>query len=128
MPSYSSPCLAALLLALSGLASFACAQPAPSVAADTADISPDEPTPTLSLTATIHADSITVRQRGNAKARIWADPGGDGDWRFNRGPIPGPLPVGKTLKDVDFTLDAKATVAEDGTVTFSAPDAPTQKP
>ena len=97
------------------------AGPAPAVAEAT------QAEPTLSITAHIEAQSIQIRQRGRTEVSIWSDPGGKGEWKFDRHGVPNPIPLGKTFKNVAFDLDAHATIDDQGvTLGGSAQPGPMQ--
>ena len=81
--------------------------------------------PTISIEATIKADSLRIRQSGKTEVKVWAHPGFEGEWKVDRNGIPSPIPVGKTYRNVTITLDARATVAEDGVAVEADTDAAT---
>lgn len=81
--------------------------------------------PTLSITAHIEAKSIRIQQRGRTEVSIWSDPGGKGEWKFDRHGVPNPIPLGKTFNNVAFDLDAHATIDDRG-LTVGASAAPGQ--
>jgi len=79
--------------------------------------------PTLSITAHIEAKSIRIQQKGDGQVSVWADPGGKGEWKFDRHGVPDPIPVGKTFNNVSFDLNAHPTIDDKG-VSLGASAAP----
>ena len=101
--------------AVCGATGLAHAQPLP--APEPASVQAVEPT--IEITASIHMDSVKFSQTGDSKAEVWAEPGGKGKWALDS-PLPKPIPVGKTYKNVDLKLRAAATVDETGAATIEA--------
>ena len=97
------------------------AGPAPTPASDRAL------PPTLSITAHIEAKSIRIQQKGDSQVSVWADPGGKGEWKFDRHGVPDPIPLGKTFNNVAFDLDAHATIDDRG-VSVGAEAGPADAP
>lgn len=78
---------------------------------------------TISITAHVEAKSIKFTEKGQMAARVWADPGGEGEWRLDRKGVPGVIPVGKTFDNVVFDLNAhvKVSQAEQGEAPAPSP-------
>ena len=77
--------------------------------------------PTIEFRARVRADRLEVRQKGEAKVTVRAEPGVTVD-ASSRGNLPDPLTPG-VYRDVDVTLDLRATVDESGARAESEADA-----
>ncbi len=85
--------------------------------------------PIVEITAHVKMKSVRFSQRGETQARVWSEPGGEGEWKFDRGPLPDPIPVGKTFRDVEVDLRARADLTQDGlTVSAGAGPPPCEPP
>lgn len=95
---------------------------APQAAPSTPSV-PSPPEPDISLSISAHVDQVRWRQVGSVSVRAWAEPSGSVIEENLSTGLPRPIPGQRTFRNVQWNLNAAATIAvPDETATPAAPD------